>query len=263
MSKKLSVSLFVLSVGLVFGISYGWRNYRNPIFALGYQYEPCQSYEEWLSIQQRPTETAVPTPTPTLVAYPIMPPTAVPETNAYPPYINPTPGPLLLQTPQAPRPWLCTCMADWQKYTYLDVSVLYPVEAFEKELEPGRISLYIPDCKGSGVRGEIAITIRETENFSLENYLQQELDRDSYLRYREITVNQKQGVEIYERSCSYDVEVIFVRGNRTVHIILHGPPVGGKIADFPCWERVLPRPSAEQLGFFYAILDTVEFSTAP
>lgn len=262
MAKKLSMSLFVLSVGLVFGVSYVWRNYRNPILALSYQYEPCQSYEAWLNVHQRPTETAVPTATPTLVAYPMIPPMPLPQTYPYyPPAVMPTPRPLLLQTP---RPWLCTCLADWQKYTSNNVSVRYPVEAFNRELEPGRISLFIPDCKGSGVSGEIVITIRETGNFSLENYLQQELERDSYLRYREISVNQKRGVEIYERSCTYDVEVILTEEHRTVYVVFHGPPGGGgKISDFPCWERAMPRPTAEQLGFFYAILNTVEFSTVP
>ena len=236
--------LRIFLIGITFILFIGFIKNYNEIYAdYVYKYEPCVN-----------AAASQPSPQPTIAAtqnpYPILQQTE-PLTNAYP-------GSAVRTAPTVPL-ISCTCRSDWESTDLKLLTLQYPKEAVMR-LNGEGITLSIPNCHGSHHPGFIIIETKEnSESRSLENTVIQGIyNNASDVRYREITVDGIEGIEVYRTRFSNSRRIYLLHQSHLITISLNlnsghmaMPDADGNFSG--------PEPKPEAIAFFYLILDSINF----
>ncbi len=225
--------IFAIIIVIVVG------NFSDIYAANIYRYEPCGTLHK--STQ---TRTAFPTQTP--IAYPVLSPEKSP--------VMPYPA---LPLPTA-TPIICSCPREWVTATFSLFRLQYPHEALIS-IDPEGMSLRIPTCYGGTHKGIITVKISDNdENLDIKEFVNREYLEIKKVRYRETKVNGTNSIELYQTASSKNRIVFIPHQDKFIMFALAMPSGKAMMMPGPNGEIWIDEPSWEELGFFQAVLDTVE-----
>lgn len=231
-----SISLWLFSIII---IVVAIRNFSRIYATQIYHYGPCVESQAMALTQET-------SPTPTLAAYPALPHEDI-AALAYPAPALPTATPVI-----------CSCQNNWETASFSVLNLHYPQEALI-HMDSDSIFLKIPTCSGDSYPASLTIRIVDNDkNLDAIEFVNQSYAKTKDLRYREIVISGSKVVEVYQAGFSKDRKVYLQHHNKFIIATLQ-MSVGKTVMPDGDGNIYWPTPSPEMLGFYYMVLNTIEF----